>query len=619
MPDIIELLPDSVANQIAAGEVIQRPASVVKELLENSVDAGSKAIHLIIKDGGKTIVQVIDNGIGMTETDARLCFERHATSKIKSANDLFAINTKGFRGEAMASIAAIAHVSLKTRPEQNELGTQIEIEGSTISSQEPVQCSSGTTISVKNLFFNVPARRNFLKSNPVETKHILEEFQRVALAHPEVAFTMTNNDKEVFKLPAGNLRKRIIDLHSKNYDQRLVPVNEDTELIKIEGFVCKPEFARKTRGEQYFMVNRRFIKSPYLHHSILNAFQGLIQEGHHPSYFLNLDVDPQFIDINIHPTKTEIKFEDEKAIYAILHSAIKQSLGKFNVAPSIDFEQDANFVPPLTSKTEVSIPFININPEFNPFETEGTSGGSTATSAPAKQKVRPEEWQDLYQIKLESQANVAVEAEDEQTEPRAITPESWTNEQEDRSPKPTYQLNGRYLITHNVSGFIIIDQHRAHQRVLYEHLLQSMVAGEGESQQLLFPETVTMSPADLELVQELKPELESTGFTFDDIDKNNVVVSGLPTVAKSKDASRLLEDMLEQFKHDSSVLKLGPRESLAKSMAKNLAVKHGERLQQEEQQALIDQLFACEFPYHGPSGKPTIVTFTAEELDKRFE
>lgn len=613
MPDIIELLPDSVANQIAAGEVIQRPASAVKELMENAVDAGSANIHLLIKDGGRTLVQVVDDGSGMSETDARLSFERHATSKIKSANDLFLIQTKGFRGEALASIAAIAHVQLLTRQADKELGTSIEMEGSKVIRQEPTQCPVGTSISVKNLFFNVPARRNFLKSNPVETRHILDEFHRVALAHPEIAFVLTNNDSEVYRLGAGNLRKRIMELYSKNYEHRLVPVKEETEIISIEGFVCKPEFARKTRGEQFFMVNNRFIKSPYLHHAVVNAFRGLISDGVHPSYFLNLTVDPATIDINIHPTKTEIKFEDDKSIYAILQSAIKQSLGKFNVAPSIDFEQDANFIPHLTSRTQINTPAITVNHDFNPFNSEGKG----SSFAPPRPKAKQGDWEEFYSINMRS--NSSVETEIEEQEPMDVMPERWDDAIEAKGPKPTYQLNARYIVTHNVAGFIIIDQHRAHQRVLYEHFLRSMDTSSGHCQQLLFPQTVQLSASDIELLREMEEDLHATGFDITAFNQNSVVIGGLPALSKSEDATGLLENLLDQFKHASSTLKLGQRESLAKSMAKNLAIKRGENLAKEEQQSLIDKLFACEFPYHGPSGKPTIITFTADELDKRFE
>ena len=374
MPDIIQLLPDAVANQIAAGEVIQRPASAVKELLENAIDAGSDTISLVIKDAGKALIQVNDNGFGMSETDARLSFERHATSKIKSADDLFNINTKGFRGEALASIAAIAQVELKTKIVGTDLGTQIIIEGSEVKEQEVCNCSKGTSFSIKNLFYNVPARRNFLKSNPVEIKHIIEEFQRVAMVHADIAFSMYNNGNEVFNLKKGSFRQRIVGIFGEKYNQKLVPVTENTDIVSIEGFVSKPEFAKKTRGEQYFFVNDRFIKNPYLNHAVNNAFDQLLSKDQFPSYFLKLTIDPSKIDINIHPTKTEIKFEDERAIYAIIRTAVKQALGKFNIAPTLDFEQESSFnVPLMKSSDSVKAPSIKVNKDYNPFETKTIS------------------------------------------------------------------------------------------------------------------------------------------------------------------------------------------------------------------------------------------------------
>jgi DNA mismatch repair protein MutL len=626
MADIIELLPDSVANQIAAGEVIQRPASVVKELVENSIDAGSTSIKLIIKDAGKTLIQVIDNGCGMSETDARLSFERHATSKIKAANDLFAIRTKGFRGEALASIAAIAHVEMKTKRREDELGIKIIIEGSSITSQEPDSCSEGTCFSVKNLFFNVPARRNFLKSNPVETKHIIEELQRVALAHPEVAFTMHNNGNEVFNLPAGSLRQRVVSMFNKNYNQRLVPVEEETDILKVTGFVGKPEFAKKTRGEQYFFVNNRFIKSPYLNHAISTAYDELISKDHFPSYFLFLDIDPSTIDINIHPTKTEVKFEDERALYAIIHSSVKQSLGKYNIAPSLDFEQETSFNVPLHPEKEITAPIISTNKDYNPFNesSETATAPKTNTSGnqlyqQSREKKNTENWQELYKVNLEVSSN-AFENQEETVEPSAnLFDKADGTKVDPAETKVTYQLHKKYILTHLKSGFMVIDQQKAHERILYEQLIVSLAHNKGMSQQELFPETIEFSITDYQLLLEMEDEIKALGFDIADFGNNTIAVNGIPADAKNANAKELLESLLEQFKFNVANYKLSKRDNLAQSLARSMSIKPGQVLTTVEMNALVDQLFACEVPYYSPGKKPTIVTFTLEELDKRFE
>ncbi len=618
MSDIIQLLPDSVANQIAAGEVIQRPASVVKELLENAIDAGSTSIKLIIKDAGKTLIQVIDNGCGMSETDARISFERHATSKIRKADDLFSITTKGFRGEALASIAAIAHVELKTKACGEELGTLIAMEGSEIKAQEPCSCSEGSSFSVKNLFYNVPARRNFLKSDPVETRHIIEEFQRVAFTHPEVGMQMYHNENEVFNLPSGSLRQRVVGILGKKYNQKLVPVEEETNIVNIKGFIGKPEYARKTRGEQYFFVNNRYIRSPYLNHAIQRAFEELISKDHYPSYFLYLNIDPSLIDINIHPTKTEIKFEDEKSIYAIVHSTVKSSLGKYNIAPSLDFEQETSFNPPeITRNTEIVAPVIQVDPNYNPFDTgsksastASTSSSTTTSHSHAKKNV--DQWEELFRASKDFNVD--------KTEEQQVISASW--DEPEVTNKITYQLHNKYILTHIKSGFIIIDQQRAHERVLYEKHLQALEQQQGNSQQLLFPEHVELNEKDFLLVKELEEDIRALGFNLAEFGKNTYAINGIPTDAatqKEVSAKQLLEQLLEQYGHHVDELKLDRREGLAQSLARSMSIKPGKVLHPEEMHHLIDALFACEIPYYAPNSKPTIITFTLEELDQQFD
>ncbi len=603
MPDIIQLLPDSVANQIAAGEVIQRPASAVKELLENAVDAGATEITLVVKDAGKTLIQVIDNGCGMSETDARMSFERHATSKIKKADDLFNIRTKGFRGEALASIAAIAQVELKSRQHDSDTGTQIIIEGSQLKSQGACSCPVGTSFSIKNLFFNVPARRNFLKSEPVELRHIIDEFQRVALPHPGIVFSMHHNGQEVFHLEKGALRQRIVGVFGANYNNRLVPVEEATPIITIKGFVGKPEFARKTRGEQFFFINQRFIKSPYLNHAIQSAYEQILPADSFPSYFLDLEVDPKSIDINIHPTKTEIKFEDEKSIYAILRSVVKKSLGQYNIAPTIDFNQEMSLVdiPLKSNKTILEQPTIKVNPDFNPFKTEKKSASPIESS-------NKENWEKLF---------IPSDSEEEVTQEKIVHPD-WekTNEESKRS---TFQLHNRYIFSPIRSGFMIIEQQGAHERILYERCIASMEKHRSASQQLLFPKTIELPAADFALVKELLDDINALGFDMSEMGRNTFGVQGIPVEAGNADAGILLEKLMESYKQNLSELKLEKRDNLARSMARNMSIKNGKPLGTQEMNSLIDELFACSMPYTAPDGRPVVSTFTLEDLEKRFK
>ena len=489
MPDIIQLLPDSVANQIAAGEVVQLPASAVKELLENAIDAKATEVSLIVKNAGKTLIQVIDNGSGMTPTDARLCLERHATSKIKKVEDLFALRTMGFRGEAVPSIAAVSQMEIKSKPEEVELGSHLILEGSEVTSQEAAQCPKGTNILIKNLFFNIPARRNFLKRNPVETKHIIEEFLRVAMIHTDVMMNMTSDGNEVYRLPKGNFRQRIVNIFGSKYDQRLVPVNETTDIVAISGFVGKPEFAKKTRGEQYFFVNERFIKSPYLNHAIQAAFDELLPKDQFPSYFLKLEIDPAKVDINIHPTKTEIKFEEERAIYAIIRTAVKQALGKFNIAPSIDFEQESSFNIPMLKKGQgVPMPSIEVDTNFNPFESK-KEHTQNSISFPFKRDEKPNpNWEKIYQ----PSTNLEVSTEEAQTKSEPIA-----------EGKKVFQLHSKYILSHIRSGFVVVHQKRAHERVLIDRLSQQLENQKSSSQQLLFPEDIVLNAEDSTLILSL--------------------------------------------------------------------------------------------------------------------
>jgi len=616
MFDIIQLLPDAVANQIAAGEVVQRPASAVKELVENAIDAGADKIQLILKDAGKALIQVIDNGCGMSMTDARMCFERHATSKIRKAEDLFAIRTMGFRGEAMASIAAIAQVELKTRRMEDELGTQIDIEGSEVIRQEPCQCNAGTSICVKNLFYNTPARRNFLKGNAVEMRHIIDEFQRVALANPLIFFTLHHDGQEIYHLPATSFKQRIIHLLGNQYNQRLVPVEEDTTIIKLRGFVGKPEFARRTRGEQFFFVNNRFIKDGYLNHAVMTAFEELLPDDSYPLYVLFIDIDPSKIDINVHPTKTEIKYQDEKAIYAIIRSAVKRSLGKYNITPTIDFDQENSIEHLITPKPfdEIVAPSIKFNPDFNPFKNEPAPPreGTPRYSGDYQKTPIPQNWDTLYEISRREETkqqeieieNNAIEVEEQQISKS--------------SERQLMQIHNRFILSQIKSGFLLVSQQAAHERVLYERFLQQLETHSGVSQQSLFPQSVTLNGADYELLRELLPDVRALGFDIREFGKNTVVVEGIPAELNNANEHALLEHLLEGFKNNQAILKLDKRDNLARSLARNAAIKTGIKLSLEEMNLLIDQLFACKMPNVSLSGKPVIITFTLNELLEKF-
>jgi len=611
---IIQLLPDHVANQIAAGEVVQRPASVVKELLENAVDAKASDIKLIVKEAGKTLVQVIDNGLGMNTTDARLCFERHATSKIRQAEDLFDLHTKGFRGEALASIAAIAHVEMKTKQDQEELGNHIVIEGSKLVMQEVAVLPKGTSFAVKNLFFNIPARRNFLKSETVEFRHVMDEFQRVAMAHPLISFTLIHNGSELYNLPSSNYRQRIVNIFGGKTNEKLVPVTEETDLITISGFVGKPEFAKKSRGEQFFFVNDRYIKSPYLHHAIMNAYDGLLKEGNQPSYFLYLQVPPHTIDINIHPTKTEIKFDDEHSLYAILRSAVKHSLGQFNVSPVLDFERDANLdTPYLYKNKDADFPTIQLDSNFNPFAKEKPAK-SLSSFGTYKKETNTANWESLYVgLKQETQELDVFSFETEE-----VTSKLFDDELEEKAPASTYQIHKKYIVSAIKSGMLVINQRRAHQRVLYEQFLTNITVNKASSQQLLFPLELYFSSDKIILLKELQPVLENTGFVFDAFNSDSLQISGLPIAMAESEVSIVIEELISNLQNEIPESSFSQSDSIAKSMAKSMAVKTGTYLTVKEQENLVNSLFACKDPNVSPFQKPTFITLTVEDLDKRF-
>jgi len=591
----------------------------MSDIIENAIDANATGIKLIIKEAGKTLIQVIDNGKGMSVTDARLSFERHATSKISSADDLFNLHTKGFRGEALASIAAIAHIELKTKQDQDDVGTHIKIEGSDVISQDVVATPTGTSISVKNLFFNIPARRNFLKSNTVELRHIIDEFHRVTLAHPDISFSLHHNGNELFNLPVSNNRQRIVNIFGGKTNEKLVPVEESTEILKIEGFVGKPEFAKKTRGEQFFFVNNRFIKSHYLNHAVNSAFDGLLKNGTHASYFLYLEVDPKTIDINIHPTKTEIKFDDEHTLYAILRAAIKHSLGQFSIAPVLDFEHDKNLETPYDYKNKNvgDIPKIDIDRKFNPFKEEKTASGNEFSGIPSYKKESTTNWESLY-VGLESKTNSSqFDTNEIEFESDEITP-SFFDDNATISNKSTFQLHNKYIVNTIKSGMLIIDQHRAHQRVLYEDFLQNITVKEGVSQQLLFPLQLEFSQNEIIILLSIKEQLEQTGFLFSKLEEEIVELSGVPVGIEETNVAAVLEQLINDVENEVPDSNFSQTDLLAKSLAKSLAIKTGQRLNCDEQEHLMNRLFACKEPNISPTNRATFVTMRVEDIDKKF-
>ncbi len=604
MTGIIQLLPDAVANQIAAGEVIQRPASAVKELLENAVDAGAGNIQLIIRDAGKTLIQVVDDGCGMSATDARLCFERHATSKIRSASDLFAIRTLGFRGEALASIAAIAQVELRTRRHEDELGTLVIIEGTEVKDQQPVQCQPGSSFSVKNLFFNVPARRAFLKSDPVEMRHIIEEFQRVALVYPQIQFSLHSNGRVIYNLSKGNLRQRIVQLMGNHLNQKIIPVEEKTQLVNIRGFVSKPEHSRKIRGEQFLFANGRYVKIAYFQHAIEAAFEGLIPQGNFPSYFIYLDVDPSRIDVNIHPTKTEVKFIDEQAIYGILKATVRKAIGQVSLASQLEFDTIPAFeIPEPRPGQVIRPPEIKFNPEYNPFNTTGP-GRNTADRRNHSQ------WEQLYRPNQ-------TPAEQDINKER-LPPFLQTDETETKQEKPFLQISLRYIITSVKSGMMIIDVEKAWERIYYDEILTALDKRGMASQQLLFPHNLHFSEAEAELVTHLKPLLGKMGFTIDNLSPNTFVIQGIPQGMAAADVQDAIEHLIQAVINQGDSETADLRLPMARSLAASMAARQLKTLNQMEMRSLTDRLFASSMPSVTPSGKNIVRIVNEEELNQLF-
>lgn len=596
--DIIKLLPDSVANQIAAGEVIQRPASVVKELMENAIDAGATQVDLVVRDAGRTLISVADNGCGMSETDARLCFERHATSKIRCADDLFSIRTMGFRGEALASIAAVAQVELSTRRKEDNVGTKIRIEGSKVLEQSPKPMSAGSSFMVKNLFFNVPARRNFLKSNDAELRHINDEFFRVTMMNPQVGFSYISNDKEIFHLYPGTLKQRIVGLFGKDYDSKLLPVNQVTESVAINGFIVKPEFLKKTRGEQYFFVNSRFIKHSYLHHAVENAYKELIPQDCFPGYFLDIQIDPKEIDINIHPTKTEVNFVDIKLIYAIMHSAVRKAIGQNNLAPMLDFDIDPNLGIDFGEASRMDRPLVqpkvDFNPSFNPF------------------KITPihhqnKNWRIAYDTSGDVVGNSVPEESDNASDVIA-----------DDSRSLFIQLQQSYIVTAVKSGLLVVDQNLAHQRILYEKYLREMDNSSNASQQELFPQHVSLNVNDASILRNIKPELERIGFRLEEMNPYTFIINGTPTDCKGTDAVSVIERIIDDNKTCAVVGVSERKLCLARSLAAQMAVKPGQPLNACEMQDIIDRLFGCAVSEIAPNGKKIFTIIHSDEIKNRF-
>ncbi len=601
MSDIIQLLPDSIANQIAAGEVVQRPASAVKELMENAIDAGATSIRLIVKDAGKSLIQVIDNGMGMSETDARMSLERHATSKIRKADDLFTLRTMGFRGEALASIAAVSQVEMKTRQADKELGTLLVIEASEVKRQEVAAGEKGTSISVKNLFYNIPARRNFLKSNPVELKHCIDEFQRLALAYPDISFSFIQGDELIYDLPPGKLSHRIVNLFGKAYQEQLAGCQDETDYVRVTGFIGKPAFARKSRGEQFLFVNNRFIRSNYLHHAVMNAFEGLLPENSYPFYVLFIEIDPKHIDVNVHPTKTEIKFDDERAVYAVVRATVRQALGAHNLTPGLNFGEDINIIAKLSNSSSETAREVYFEERFQTsfqrstaknweklFDGEGMSGF---------QFIQPELSPKELEFLEAKQAAEVLPVQDE----------------------PLFQLNNHYIVRPVKTGLMIIDQQAAHERILYEKFLRQIATQSGDSQQSLFPQTIQFSAADFTLIMELEREISALGFRFEVFGKNTLVVNGIPAGIQAGNEKAIFEGLINQFKSNQAELALPVQESLARALAKRAAITSGDKLEQEEMKALVQNLLSCRTPAYSPEGETAYFIFDLSKIGMYFK
>lgn len=617
MPDLIKLLPDSVANQIAAGEVIQRPASAVKELLENAVDAGSTQVRLIVKDAGKTLIQVIDNGTGMSETDARMCFERHATSKIREASDLFSIRTLGFRGEALASIAAIAQVELKSRKTSEDIGTCIIIEGSKVKSQEPVACAQGTSFVIKNLFYNVPARRNFLKSDQVEFRHILEEFQRVALVNPDIEFILLNNDKPVFQLSKGNLKLRIVQIFGNQMNEKLIPVELNTEMVSIHGYIGKPESARKTRGEQYFFANNRYIRHPYLHHAVEQAFDELLPDSSIPTYFIYIQVDPDTIDINIHPTKTEVNFQHGQLLYASMRTAVKHSLGMFSISPTIDFDTEPTFDYVAPKGYEPKQPQIQVNPDYNPFKSTQSYLKPNPAITPNKQG-----WEKLYDGLLPEDKQIEQIAHPNDIQTNRLFAESVSQKNDEKEETENIgtgkllQVQNRYIVANLKSGMLVVDISKAHQRIVFEKMLNDVSSNAITKQKVLFPQIINLSPVDSSILQELNQDLSDLGFEISDLGNGSFAVIALPFSMNYANTESFIECLLEDYKKAKVDTTTEKNMKLIRIIAGNLTMKPGKILKTEEMQSIIDELFACTIPDLAPDGSKIMKIIPISEIER---
>ncbi len=605
MLDIIQLLPDSIANQIAAGEVVQRPASVLKELLENAIDAKATMVQVILKDAGRTLIHVIDDGIGMSQTDARMSFERHATSKIRNSDDLFKIKTMGFRGEALASIAAVAQVELRTKRTDDEIGVLLKIEASEFKAQEAISTPTGTAILVKNLFFNVPARRNFLKSNPIEMKHLIDEFQRVALANPEIGFTLFHNDVEIYNLTSCKLNRRITDIFGKTYREQLANCQEETSFVSISGYVGKPESAKKNRGEQFFFVNKRFIRSSYLHHAVVNAFEATIPAGYSPFYVLFIEIAPEHIDINIHPTKTEIKFDDERSVYAMIQATVRKAVGVYNLTPTIDFDADINF-------NRIGFDsFTDTKPSANSSFKNDTS---FETNVSTRERSNLQNWSSLFEGLNKEKSNPIVDFEDDfATGPIKIA--SKINRIELPADNlDAIQIMNRYVVTEYDNGMLLIDQRAAYERILFEKYSKQLKNHNGSSQQLLFPKTITLQAADYVLVNEIKAEIIALGFQFEEFGQNTIVINGVPSDAQEENEKELFEGFIQQYKESVNDIDINRIERIARSFAKRNAYKYIKKLSKIEVNLLVHQLFDTSMPGLTPTGETTMLTLSVERL-----
>ncbi len=615
MSDIIHVLPDNIANQIAAGEVVQRPSSVVKELMENAVDSGSDTITVKVKDAGKTLIQVVDNGCGMSETDARIAFERHSTSKIKNADDLFAIQTMGFRGEALASIAAVSGVQLKTKRVEDELGTRIDIEGSAVKKQEPLACPDGSIFLIKNLFYNVPARRKFLKKDSTELKHIINEFQKVALANNNIDFSLFHNNIEIYNLPKSNLKSRIVNLFGKNTNHYLIGLECQTSIIQMKGFIGKPENAKKKFGEQYFFVNNRYIRHPYFHKAVMSAYEQIIPPDSVPSYFIYMKVSPDIIDINIHPTKTEVKFQDEQAMWQIIRATVKETLAKHNIVPSLDFNNEANIeIPVFRKNAQVNPPSVKFDPAFNPFEPDNKRSHQSNQSF--KHESSPKGWEELFeQEKSSASFTSGTDSTGGESSSESISEKDTGHQTTNRF----FHFKGKYILTQVKSGLMVIDQKKAHERILFEKFLKTLENKQGLAQQNLYPETIELNPADYTIMNDIMDDLMTIGFDIRDFGSNTVILNGVPSELQVKNGKELIESLIEEYKQTESNVKEGIHGKIALTMAKVAAIGYGTVLAEQEMRELVDKLFACQMPNYSPGGNTIITILTLEELEKRFK